>query len=119
MTPPTPEETAVVFECELDQPPEKVWRAISEPDLRAAWLGEAEAGQCEVVEARPGERLDLLWRADDGDAHVSFEIAERADGGARLTIVHRLAGPAAELLVLPAPPLAMTAANDTAWRRAA
>lgn len=119
MTEPTPDEDAVVFECELDQAPDKVWRALSEPDLRAAWLGDAEAAQCEVVEATPGERLDLAWRADDGDSRVSFEVRPAEGGGARLKIVHRLTGPAAQALILPAHGTVMTAANDTAWRRAA
>ncbi|RUW11496.1 SRPBCC domain-containing protein, partial [Mesorhizobium sp. M1A.F.Ca.IN.022.05.2.1] len=26
------------FECELPDPPEKVWRALTEPELLAAWL---------------------------------------------------------------------------------
>ena len=28
----------IVVECTLDAPPEKVWRALTEPDLVAAWL---------------------------------------------------------------------------------
>jgi uncharacterized protein YndB with AHSA1/START domain len=102
---------AVVFECELDEPPAKVWRALSEPDLRAAWLGKDEAAQVEVLAATPGERLDLAWRADHGDSHVSFEIAAAAGGGTRLKITHRLAEPAHGTI--------MCAANDHGWRRAA
>ena len=49
----------VRFECDLEAPPVKVWRALAEPDLRAAWLGEAESAACEVVEATPPERLVL------------------------------------------------------------
>jgi uncharacterized protein YndB with AHSA1/START domain len=104
----------IVFECDLPHAPAKVWRALSEPHLRAAWLGDAEAGECEVVDARPPERLDLIWRAEDGASHVRFEIAEGTDGGAHLTIVHRLAEPAAELLAMPAAGPLMCAANDNA-----
>jgi uncharacterized protein YndB with AHSA1/START domain len=113
------EDDAVVLECELDEPPDKVWRALSEPDLRAAWLGETEAAQVEVLAATPGERLDLAWRADDGDSRVSFEIGAAAGGGTRLKIIHRLAEPAAIVTALPAHETVMIAANDRAWRRAA
>jgi len=26
------------FECDLEEPPEQVWRALTEPELLAAWL---------------------------------------------------------------------------------
>jgi len=80
---------ALVFECDLDAPPEKVWRAIATPELREAWLGEPEAGPSEVTRALPGERLDLVWPTHDGETLVSFEIADGEDGGTHLTIVHR------------------------------
>ena len=84
---------ALVFECDLDAPPEKVWRAIATPELREAWLGEPEAGPSEVTRAEPGERLDILWPTRDGETLVSFEIREREGGGAHLTIVHRALAP--------------------------
>jgi uncharacterized protein YndB with AHSA1/START domain len=79
---------ALVFETELDAPPEKVWRAIATPEVREAWLGEPESGPAEVVRAEPPGRLDLVWPTREGDGLVSFEI-EPADGGSHLTITHR------------------------------
>src|SRR5690349_15967711 len=32
------EPDSILFECELDAPPEKVWRALTEPALLARWL---------------------------------------------------------------------------------
>jgi uncharacterized protein YndB with AHSA1/START domain len=84
---------ALVFEMELDAPPEKVWRAIATPDLREAWLGEPDAGPAEIVRADPGSKLDLTWPTREGDSLVSFEIEEREGGGARLIIVHRALAP--------------------------
>jgi len=88
---------ALVFECDLDAPPEKVWRAIATPELREAWLGEPEAGPSEVTRAEPGERLDILWPTRDGETLVSFEIADGEGGGTHLTIVHRALAPAVAL----------------------
>lgn len=78
-----PEELA--FEAELDAPPDKVWRTLSEPGLREAWLGEGG----EVVEARPPERLVLKWTNDEPATFVTFEVRPGEAGGAHLTIVHR------------------------------
>ena len=29
---------AIITECDLDEKPEKVWRALTEPDLVQSWL---------------------------------------------------------------------------------
>jgi len=96
----------VVVEADLEAPPEKVWRAFSEPDLAAAWLaaGEMRTGpgerfsledegrriDCEVLEAEPARRLRLAWREADGAlaSEVSFILAPTEDGGTHLTIRH-------------------------------
>jgi uncharacterized protein YndB with AHSA1/START domain len=80
---------ALVFEADLDAPPDKVWRALATPELRDAWLGEPEAGPAEIVRADPGSRIDLTWPTREGDSLVSFEIEDGEAGGTRLTIVHR------------------------------
>ncbi|MDR7032500.1 SRPBCC domain-containing protein [Mesorhizobium sp. BE184] len=105
----------IVVECDLAEPPEKVWRALTVPELLAAWLlpndmdPAIEAGsrfqlrpgaapiECEVLEADPCRLLRYSWRERDdrenGDASgidstVSFELARSASGGTRLRIVH-------------------------------
>lgn len=66
------------FQCELPDPPEKVWRALTEPKLLAAWLmpndiepeigsrfalaGPAARIDCEILEAEPGRLLRYSWR---------------------------------------------------------
>ena len=84
---------ALVFEADLDAPPDRVWRALATPELREAWLGQPEAGPAEIVRADPGSRLDLAWPTREGDSLVSFEIGEGEGGGTRLTIVHRALAP--------------------------
>lgn len=74
-----------VFETDLEAPPEQVWRAISEPALREAWLPQAG----EVVQARPPEELTLRCDEEAPSGLVTFTVRPGADGGARLTIIHR------------------------------
>ena len=84
------------FEADLEAPPETVWRALEQPDLREAWLApqsvpESQGGpiDCEVIEADPPHHLRVAWRSRDGalDSEVSFRVTP-TDGGSRLRIVH-------------------------------
>ncbi|SFO76658.1 Uncharacterized conserved protein YndB, AHSA1/START domain [Mesorhizobium sp. NFR06] len=113
------------FECELPDPPEKVWRALTEPELLAAWMMpndmKPEPGKrfafagpdapiaCEVLEAEPGEQLRYSWRelpsTDDQDRFpavdsiVTFTLARTPSGGTRLRIVHDGFAPVAQPVV--------------------
>ena len=108
---------ALVFECDLEAPPAKVWRALSEPAIRTEWLGEADAGPAEVRRSDPPEHLDLAWPTHEGESLISFEIAPSEDGGSRLTITHR-APQTAQIVPfkLRTPPIVMSAPR---WRMAA
>lgn len=81
----TSEADAYVLETDLDAAPENVWKALSEPALREAWLGEAG----EVVEAKPPKELTVRCDDDAPRGLVTFTVSPAHDGGARLTIVHR------------------------------
>jgi uncharacterized protein YndB with AHSA1/START domain len=122
MSDPKPDDSVVV-DCDLDHPPEKVWRALTEPELLAAWLLpndiKAEAGRrftmrgapgtdepvdCEVLAAEPPRLLRYSWRGRDGEARpldtvVTFTLDGTAAGGTRLRIVH--SGFGAEARALP------------------
>jgi uncharacterized protein YndB with AHSA1/START domain len=87
---------ALEFEADLEAPPETVWRALEEPELRDAWLApqDVPANQggpidCEVLEAEPPHHLRIAWRNADRsvDSEVVFSVS-RTDGGSRLRIVH-------------------------------
>jgi uncharacterized protein YndB with AHSA1/START domain len=109
----TPE--SIVVECELPDAPDKVWRALTEQDLLAAWLMPTDmrpvAGtrfrfnpaakdgtlvDCEVLEAIPNQLLS--WRQSERadpespdeliDSVVTIELAAMPDGGTRLRVVH-------------------------------
>ena len=122
---PTADEAPLSFECDLPDPPEKVWRALTEPELLAAWMMpndiKAQAGsrfafsgpdapiECEVLEAEPGKLLRYSWRERPAkkdadhlpafDSVVTFTLAGTASGGTHLSIVHDGFVPAAQPLV--------------------
>jgi uncharacterized protein YndB with AHSA1/START domain len=100
---------SVIVDCDLDEPPEKVWRALTQPDLMAAWLAEgdikpkvghrfelkpeADPVECEVLKADPGRELRLAWRERDEDgeiveSEVTFVLTPTINGGTRLRLVH-------------------------------
>ena len=106
---------ALVYEVDLEAPPEKVWRAIATPEIREAWLGEPETGAAEIAGADEPEWLDLVWPTESGDSLISFEISP-ADGGSHLTITHRAPQTA---MVLPFEPRVRTVAAAPRWRMAA
>ncbi len=82
---------SVVVECELPDPPEKVWRALTEPDLVAEWLTAGEPGpiEREVVLEEPHRLLRLAWRdGRDVESLVTFELERTCTGGTKLRVVH-------------------------------
>ncbi len=92
------EEQALVLDYEFDEPPEKVWRALSTPALRERWLPEEHLADAEPIASVPGEKIDYRMREDEAPFRagiVTFEVRPRQDGGTRLRIVHRLAPTAA------------------------
>jgi len=115
MTENTATPASVVLEYELAEPPQKVWRALTEPHLLAAWLGandiRPEVGaefkfdgdrdtrapvHCRILEAQPNRRLRWCqWEQHDADAGsatvesvVSFELSVLPSGGTHLRLVH-------------------------------
>jgi uncharacterized protein YndB with AHSA1/START domain len=109
---------ALEFECDLAEPPEKVWRVLTVPELLCAWMMpndiKPEKGsrfafasdapiECEILDAEPGRLLRYSWRVqpvpgDAGhplDSIVTFTLDRTDSGGTHLRIVHAgLAGTA-------------------------
>ena len=93
---------AVVTECDLPEAPEQVWKALTVPELLAAWL--PEAVDCEILAAEPDRLLCYRWRAAAGDKDavgrpvdsvVTFELTGTAGGGTHLRVDHRVVAVAA------------------------
>lgn len=109
---------SLVFECDLDEPPEKVWRALTEPRLLEAWLGtdqvrsdrvdaktgldrgtgQAGSADYEILTAEPNRRVRYRWRdrengagdADGQEVHsvVTVELAPCPAGGTHVRLTH-------------------------------
>jgi uncharacterized protein YndB with AHSA1/START domain len=87
----------LVFDMAIDEPPQKLWRALTEPAIVERWLApldtkarEERNGQsCELVSAEPNRSASYIWRDPEaGESMVTFAISERVDGFSRLSIVH-------------------------------
>jgi uncharacterized protein YndB with AHSA1/START domain len=90
---------AVKLERDLPHPPQKVWRALTEPQLISDWLMKTDATlsegtdftlsadwgsvDCRVTEALAPERLSYTWEAYDLRSVVTWTLSP-IDGGTRL-----------------------------------
>ena len=86
---------ALVFECALDAPPEKVWRALTIPEYLERWLKPADDIDLAVVTAEENKSLTYRWReAGQGaivgmeDSLVTFELTPTTDGGTWFRLTH-------------------------------
>ena len=96
----TPAETlAVVVEREVPHPPEKVWRALTEPHLIEEWLMKndfrpvvdhrfnlrADWGvvDCRVLNVEPNRTVSYSWSSYDLDSVVTW-ILTPTSGGTRV-----------------------------------
>ena len=82
---------SVIVECELPDPPEKVWRALTEPQLVAEWLTDEEPQpiERELVLEDPPRLLRYAWRdGRDVESLVTFELERTSTGGTNLRVVH-------------------------------
>ena len=86
---------AMVFECALDAPPEKVWRALTIPEYLERWLKPAEDIDLSVVTSEENKSLTYRWReagqgaiAGAEDSLVTFELTPTNDGGTWFKLTH-------------------------------
>lgn len=101
---------SICFELDLQHSPEKVWRALTEPELLAAWLLpvvelELEPGAefrlkthpqpgwdgtvaCRILEIEARRKLRFTWVVGDFlDTVMTFTLTPTASG-TRLSLVH-------------------------------
>ncbi|WP_157015448.1 SRPBCC family protein [Mesorhizobium xinjiangense] len=96
------EDGTVAVECRIDAPPETVWRALTEPDLAAEWLGvapldassdgEKDQAGFEIVDARPFTLVRYRWHeaGESGlaDTYVTIRLAPADNGGTAFRLDH-------------------------------
>jgi uncharacterized protein YndB with AHSA1/START domain len=119
---------SLAFEYELAEPVEKVWRALTTPEIVSEWLlptdmrpeegasftlrdARAEPIECEVISIEHERSLRIGWRdaearRDGLDSTVLFEVAGTEAGGTHLRITHEVRHAAAM------PTACLAAAND-------
>lgn len=100
---------AIAFDIELSHPPEKVWRALTDPALLSQWLlpvaglplepgarfsfqappqaGWDGAVSCELLGVEPLRQLRYTWVVGELDTVVTFTLHPTA-GGTRLSLQH-------------------------------
>ncbi len=116
------------FEAVYPQPPERVWRALTDRNELAQWLmandfspavgtrfrfrGQPRPGfdgivQCEVIEMDAPRRLAYKWGAGTIDTVVRFILQADEHGGTRLIVEHTGFDGAGSLMI----------ASSVAWKR--
>src|ERR1700730_10966335 len=96
MSKPATETLSVVIEREISYPPEKIWRALTQPHLIEEWLmkndfkpavdhrftlsGDWGSADCRVLEVEPHRTLAYTWDAMGLESIVTFTITPTAAG---------------------------------------
>ena len=96
MTNPATETRSVVVEREMAHPPEKIWRALTQPHLIEEWLmkndftpvmdhrfnlrGDWGAVDCQVVAVEPSKTLSYTWAALGLESVVTWTLTPTRTG---------------------------------------
>jgi uncharacterized protein YndB with AHSA1/START domain len=96
MSDPATAALAVVVERDLPFPPEKIWRALTEPHLIEEWLmrndfqpvvdrhftlrGDWGAVDCTVLEIEPNKTLSYTWNAMGLESTVTWTLSPTSTG---------------------------------------
>lgn len=88
----------VVVEYDMDASPEKLWRALTDEELAADWLGARPEGEnreegpsYRIVEAEAFNRVRYVWRDPDfpdAPPTVTVELEPLSSGHTRLRLTH-------------------------------
>lgn len=96
MAKPDPDTRSVIVERELAFPPDKIWRAITQPHLIADWLmkndfkpelghkfnlsGDWGAVECQVLTIEPSRKLSYTWAAFGLESVVTWTLTPTSKG---------------------------------------
>ena len=90
----TPEapKNGIELEYDLDEPPQKVWRAISIAAFRENWLPNEALAEPDAIDIKPGEEVRYRLRDSEPpfrESHVTFRIEPHEDGSTRLRVIQQ------------------------------
>jgi uncharacterized protein YndB with AHSA1/START domain len=90
------ETLSVVVERDMPHPPEKIWRALTQPQLIEEWLmkndfkpvvdhhftlsGDWGAADCRVIEVEPDKTLTYTWAAFGLESVVTWTLTPTSTG---------------------------------------
>ena len=96
MNQPATETRSVVVERDIPYPPEKIWRALTQPHLIEEWLmknnfkpvvdhrfnmsGDWGAVDCQVLAVEPNKTLSYAWSALGLESVVTFTVTPTSTG---------------------------------------
>ncbi|OCI91183.1 hypothetical protein A6U86_21240 [Rhizobium sp. AC27/96] len=83
----------IELEYDFDEPPQKVWRAISIPEFRESWLPGDALADPEATSITPGQEVRYRMRDNAPpflESTVTFTVTPNSSGGTSLRISHRL-----------------------------
>ena len=96
MTEASTEIRSVVVERDIAHPVEKIWRALSQPDLMSEWLmktdfqaiaghrfelrGDWGSVDCKVLDIEPPRRLSYTWNAMGLESIVTWTLTSTSTG---------------------------------------
>jgi len=95
------QKNGIELEYDLNEPPQKVWRAVSTPEFRESWLPSEALADPLAISITPGKEVCYRLRDDAPpflESIVTFRIAPNASGGTSLRIIHELTGATFERL---------------------
>jgi uncharacterized protein YndB with AHSA1/START domain len=96
MSVPATETRSVIVDRELPHPPEKIWRALTQPHLIEEWLMKSDFKpdidhrfsfrtewggiDCQVLEVEPNRTLSYTWAARGLESVVTWTLTPTATG---------------------------------------
>jgi uncharacterized protein YndB with AHSA1/START domain len=96
MSKPAAETRSVIVEREIPHPPEKIWRALTQPHLIAEWLmtndfaaavdhrfqlsADWGAVDCQVLTVEPNKTLSYSWAAHGLESIVTWTLTPASTG---------------------------------------
>lgn len=89
----TEQNSSLDLEFDLDEPPQKVWRAVSIPAFRENWLPKQALADPEATTIIPDQQVRYTLRDEAPpylESTVTFTISPNMTGGTLLRIVQEL-----------------------------